>query len=257
MPFRNEESKRFAELITALAVTFGKEADHPLFVGYEMALDDLPLSAIETAVRRAIRECKFMPSGRGLRDMAGVMTGDVKTDDRALIAYTTAADAARSHGAYQSVEFADPLINACIKALGGWVVFCNWLTEEVQWRKRDFLSQYKSYSAAGISAELCAPLAGICETANGPAGYGTPPVQRIEVDLPPVRPGIVKGDIPKRITSQPVNSVVANLATTLRIAEEPAPPAKPARREWTAEEFAAHKAASIKRLTETITPCHP
>lgn len=68
-----EQAERFTVMIQALAANFRIEADTPMFMGYEMALGDLSIEEVTEAVKRACRECQFMPSGAELRTMA---TGD-------------------------------------------------------------------------------------------------------------------------------------------------------------------------------------
>lgn len=190
MAFNNSDAVKFGDLISALAVTFGREADKPMFVGYEMALDDLPLDVIDGAVRRAMRECKFMPSGRELREFAGAI--ETPSESRAVIAYGAATHAVQSVGAYRSVCFDDPMTNAVIRNLGGWERFCDWPVEEVQWRKRDFEQSYGVLSQVGIAGDMAAPLLGIFDRDK----TGAPEIARIKCDLPPLAAWIIRGPIP-------------------------------------------------------------
>lgn len=70
-----EQSERFTFMIQALAANFRVEADTPMFMGYEMALGDLSIEEVTEAVKRACRECAFMPSGAELRKMASGDSG--------------------------------------------------------------------------------------------------------------------------------------------------------------------------------------
>ena len=256
MPFNDADATRFSQLLSALAVTFGKEADTPMFIGYEMALDDLPLDAIDRAVRRAIRECKFMPSGSELRELAGA-AGEVKASDRSIVAYGAACRAVQSVGGYQAVSFDDPLANAAVRNMGGWERFCDWPTDEMQWRQRDFCRHYEALSASGISGELAAPLPGICDGQNAAGGFleFIPPTRKVCCGLPEPRKGIVRGPVPERRSivaglQKRIAGLMGKFLSKLNIC---LPSQNPERlkspvEQMTVEQFEEHKAEMIERL---------
>ena len=162
---------RFTEMLAALASTFNREADRPFFMGYEMALDDLPIEAIERACRRAIRKCKFMPSGAELRELAGELSGDA----RPALAWRAFEKAVVAQGGYRSVLFDDPLINATVRNLGGWQRCCELPAEEFdKWLRKDFLATYEAYMRGGVNGDGHFPLVGIFAQQNAIAGKSHP-----------------------------------------------------------------------------------
>ncbi len=185
---------RFMALIGALAETFQKSPSEATFLGYEMALDDLPIERIEIAVRKAMRSCKFMPLGVELRELAG----ELSTTDRPRLAWDEFERAVVSVGGYKSPDFADPLINAVVRHLGGWVRCCDMPAEEFDvWLKKEFLAAYASYMRATPSPEACGPLVGISEAHNRIVAPSHPvPLVGIGTDLPAL-PNV--GKAPPRI----------------------------------------------------------
>lgn len=61
---------RFGTVIQALAATFRVDVTEALLEGYRIGLDDLEQELFEQAARRALRECRFMPTPAELRSFA-------------------------------------------------------------------------------------------------------------------------------------------------------------------------------------------
>lgn len=180
---KKEYLAKFTDLITALAATFNREADEATFLGYEMALSDLSIEAVELAVQKAVRQCHFMPTGAELRELAG----DVGPKERAVIAFGCVAETIKRHGYYDSVSFDDPLINAAIRNLGGWerVSLIEDHEEFDKWFRKEFERVYIALCRTGASAEACKPLMGHYDKANGHAGYEQKAPLRIATGLAP------------------------------------------------------------------------
>lgn len=218
-------------------------------------LKHLPADAVRRAAKQALAESQYptIPPVGVLLRLAGGPGSNI--EDRARVAYLTASRAVRTEGGYASVEFDDALINATIRLLGGWQRFCDWPPDSVQWRQRDFEQSYRSLSATGASAELCAPLAGIIELGSehqsAADGFGERIIARIPVNLPAL-PGAVRGEL-KRIEIQP--AATTRLVKRLSIpADEPQPdPPAP----MSDEEFERRRSETIRRLRSTIPVVSP
>ena len=178
-------------LMAALATTFRVEATEALAQGYWMALDDLPIEAVEQAIRSAMRGCERMPTGAELRKLTGEMTGAM----RAVHAWGAVAKSISQHGAYASVSFDDPVINATIRNLGGWQKLCATEDEELKWVRKDFERVYGSLCVTGVSVESTQYLAGIHEQNNCAAGHQVKAPTRIATGLPPHRDGMIRGEL--------------------------------------------------------------
>lgn len=69
--------------------------------------------------------------------------------DRALIAWGRVWDAMQSVGAYQSVDFRDPIIHAAIVDIGGWQQLCRIDLDELPFVQKRFCDAFRTYSARG------------------------------------------------------------------------------------------------------------
>jgi hypothetical protein len=158
------EMERFASLISALAAAKGRECDEAMLLGYEMGLDDLPVEEIERAVRESLRDRNpHMPAPGELREFAG----DARPEDRAALAWEAVLRAIPSIGGYRSPDFDDPIINATVRSMGGWVALCDQTVEQQdRFTRAQFLKTYAGLTRTGISPELGAPLIGIAEKHN-------------------------------------------------------------------------------------------
>jgi hypothetical protein len=158
-----KQRPEFVGIITALAVTFGREASEALLTGYWMALQDLPLDDLKRAAARAIHERTFMPVPAELRELAGELTPEA----RAVIAWKAALDAERLHGYYGSVDFDDKAVNATIRNMGGWEKFTERLeNEDREWLRKEFLQIYAVYCRRGVTASEAMPLGGFHSRMN-------------------------------------------------------------------------------------------
>ena len=196
---------RFTAIITALASTFGKEADEPMFEGYLLGLDDLPIEAIERGVQRALRESKFWPTVAVLRELCGVMT----PEQRANIAWSSVCDAIKRVGYYKSPDFDDPLVTAAIHSVvpAGWMNLCDSAADGGKdWdahTRREFIAAYVRLMNGGATKLLVRPLVGFYERENATNGHPIPARVNVVTGLPQhAKPILVDhGQEPQKITA--------------------------------------------------------
>ncbi len=165
----NEPNKRFAQALLALASAFNAECDEMKVRAFWMGLDDIPIEKIELAVRLAMKGCKFMPTVRELRELAGEMS----PEQRAIRAFDAFAGAVQSLGCYGSPDFDDRVINATVNNMGGWLRICERADEPDfdVWGRKEFERIYVSLCRTGISSEMGSRLIGYHEQQNTAAGY--------------------------------------------------------------------------------------
>lgn len=209
-------------------------------------LKDVPFDVAKVSAKRSLAESQYptLPPVGVLLKNAGVDSGALQPESRALLAYSIAASAVRHHGEYESVDFEDRLINATIRNMGGWSRFCCWPSDELQWRQRDFERHYQALLQSGVSGDLAAPLVGIHETSNSSLGYVTSDIKRIHCDLPPHRPNLIRGYVPVRRIA--IEESVEHLAKSFSIDSPPNPP----QHVLTEQEFADRKTQGIARIRE-------
>lgn len=138
------DDERFAVAIGTLAVTFNQPMGDERIKAWRMALHDLPINDIATAVVRAQRECTWMPSVAELRALAG----DPTPEQRAAIVWAQINHGLNSSDSY---DCDDPITLACIRAMGGVTEFTYRCREENHWAFKSFSSLYVLYSQTGIN----------------------------------------------------------------------------------------------------------
>lgn len=161
---QKREVERLTKLVSALAAAYGREADEPLFLAWELGLDGCPMSAIETAFAAAFKErSQFMPTPGTLRAAAmnGSFAPPATVEQRAGAAWALLLDVIRTIGAVGSVQFQDPAISAVVQDLGGWIAVCDVKTADLKWLEKDFLRHYAVYATTGVPSHLAGPLIGL------------------------------------------------------------------------------------------------
>jgi len=202
----NEKSRK-SVAIMALAEMFGKQLSEPAVRMYLAAMSDVGAEAVERAAAEAASSSKFFPPPAELREMAGV----ARPEDRAILAWSQVEKAVSRFGAYKTVDFDDPLINAAIRTLGGWVSVCKRDPDEFdKWLRADFLKTYASLTRTGVTGDLCAPLPGL-------GGRGTVrridgSVEKIEPQVIPVRTGLPWAGEPQKRVAAPRKKAPALLS---------------------------------------------
>ena len=199
----SETKSTLVGCVTILAETFGKTVSPNLFKAYELGLRDLTVEQIKTATHQALQSCRFMPAPAELREMVFV-----RTEDRSVKAWLAFEAAVGANGYIKTVSFDDPIINATVKALGGWQHCCGMPAAEFDtFLQKRFQDTYCALSRAGVSAEQAAPLVGWFDQQNSRDGFAAQNVIEIDTGLPPkldrvarpTSPAIVErpADLPK------------------------------------------------------------
>jgi hypothetical protein len=147
------------DLLRVLFETFRAELSDGMMLGYLLGLRSLTMPELETAVSRAVVECKHLPRPAELLDLAG----KGNSDSRAILAWDCAVGAA-GHGPYKPVDFGDKLINATIRSLGGWPSFLSRLHgDEEKWCRQEFIKTYSAYQRQTPPEDSIRPLPGLGE----------------------------------------------------------------------------------------------
>ena len=208
------DREHFVSALEALAATFRVDPTEALLEGYWMALDDMPIEGVMRAVRSAMRQCKHMPRGVELRELAG----EINNATRAVHAWSAVQKAIGQHGAYRSVDFDDQVINATVRNLGGWIRLCELSSEEAEkWTRKDFDRIYTALCASGVTEDQAKHLVGAHEQTNAGTGFESRAPTLVRTGLPPHREGIVRELGPRSDKAMPAH-VVNLLAAATRTA---------------------------------------
>jgi hypothetical protein len=166
----------FVSAMAMLSGAFSRILTEEAVAAYWLVLEAIPAPDLAIATKRALAECRFMPTPAELLDLAGAGGA------RALAAETAEAwGAVRSamdrHDYTTSVDFG-PLVNAVVSNLGGWQFLCGRSLRDLVWDRKKFEELYAAFRAKPV-AQL--PAAEPCRGAFGGApvpiaiGGRTPP----------------------------------------------------------------------------------
>ena len=142
---------------------------------YRVLLDDLSdadfLSAI---VEICQKTTEIYPGTNIVALIRQCARGGSKEDlhSRALLAWQNVIDTVERCGSWSSVQFDDPVIHSCVRALGGWIELCSTDVTEMVWREKKFLELYPVLSKSNQTHPKY--LIGVDEKENRLNGYTEP-----------------------------------------------------------------------------------
>lgn len=249
----------FEQSIAVLIAGVGRAMPPAMVDAWRVALADLSADQLQGAIVRCLREYKFsgFPPVGQIREWAGVGEGGLRIEDRAALAWDRVLEAIRNVGAYRSVNFDDPAINATIRTLGGWQDLCDAKSDELrQFIRPRFLESYRAHVAAGVNEAAAEPLAGILASDAGRFGHIAPEPEQIDTQMP-VSVKLLpspKRETPRRLsvefTPESVRKLVLSLPDVRKAAEQPVAETvgKLSEEEWS-DRRAANMAA-LRRMVE-------
>jgi hypothetical protein len=137
------DKKRFLELITGLAHTFGMEMSVKDIENYWLFLRSYSLAEFEKAV---IHYCAS-PEGYRFMPKPGELIAAIEGNalQQAQQAWSKVLNAVRRVGGDNSVIFDDALIHGVIYDMGGWVRLCEMYQRDESFKQREFESRYVAY----------------------------------------------------------------------------------------------------------------
>lgn len=139
----------FRKMMALTAEQYGKPMSPDLIRFYFDGLSHLPIETVRSALAKHIRNTdtgQFMPK------VADILRAcDGRTEDAAYAALVLVQGAFSSVGAWQSVKFADPIINTVLRDMGGWIQICGRDAEEwAQFGSKDFMKRFRTYTERGL-----------------------------------------------------------------------------------------------------------
>jgi hypothetical protein len=165
---QDSDREAFAMALIAASEVYRQEVTQQAIALWWQTLEPYPLPAVQAAVAHHIKASRFMPTPA---DLLAIIEGSPQ--DKAEAAWQKVLKAAREHGQARSVAFDDPLIPACVLAMGGFARICMCNINDLQWLKKEWMPLYQTYSIRP-PASLPRYLPGSHETGNKSAGYDTP-----------------------------------------------------------------------------------
>lgn len=155
-----QDRAQFAAIMGGLAENFNGKLSGP---GLDMrfaALSEFSIEQVNAAAMACVRSRKFscMPTIAEIIEHIEGSKEDHKVEGETQARQVL--EAARRHGVYATVRFADPVTNAVVRQfLGGWANVCATKEEAHTWFVKDFSERYAEYKQRGV--EDVEPLRGI------------------------------------------------------------------------------------------------
>jgi hypothetical protein len=137
----NGDRQKFDSILIALAEMFEQQISETRLDLYFEALRDISIEDFQKAANVVARSGRFFPKPIDFRE---AVHGSL--DDKALQALMRLEDAVKRIGQYKSVVFDDSVIHMAVQALDGWQAVCLLQIDEWKWKRKEFLSLYKSYA---------------------------------------------------------------------------------------------------------------
>lgn len=226
----------FADLMTALSLTFDAEVSDAKSEIYFRALADLAWEDIRHAGERAIQTCTFFPKPAELR---ALIVGH--PEDIAERAWEQLGFAASQIGSYDSICIESPHTARALEVtFGSWIEFCSIALEPPMWaaKRKEFLAAYRV--AVLDKAATSRTFVGLHDRGNVPLGYVSAPQAhwRLMADgrIDAERQVLSAAPEPRQLPPAPLSSTSSSLATTLTVIPKTMsdPPAVPSQAEWDA-----------------------
>lgn len=151
---------------------------------------------------------QFMPKPA---DVVKMLRGS--TMDSALVAWAKADRAIRSVGPWLSVCFDDPLINAVISEMGGWIELTRVSDKELPFRAKEFENRYRGYCVRSQIPNYPAYLTGIAEQQNSFEGKAVEPPVLIG-DATKAQAVLQKGSKAALLTVTPLKTLLLSMEGT-------------------------------------------
>lgn len=145
---QEQDKKRKLAALYALALNYGKEFPRPLAQLWMRLLEPYSAEQVEEGVARVVSEYeyKFLPPFAVLRKAMDKASGRIPAeqllDMQAEAEWNALLDALTRCGRYDP-----PALHATtayvLRGMGGWNAACDWQTEKLEWRHKEFVEAWK------------------------------------------------------------------------------------------------------------------
>ena len=157
----DREKREFMKLLISTADLHRQELSSDVVEIWWRALKSFGLVQVKRAFSEHIQD---PVKGEWMPKPANIIAKLKGSPERsALLAWTEVEEAVSKVGRYETVQFADPVTNATIRNLGGWIWICDQNLDE-PWTQKEFERRYLAYSEIG--AGLNEPLPGLLQIQN-------------------------------------------------------------------------------------------
>lgn len=169
MALQPNDRAEFSEILTRTAEMYGTKMQPSLLELWWDVLADFDMPAIRRALTMHLRNPdtgQFMPKPADVIRMLGGTTLDA-----AQIAWAKVHGAVRRVGSWMDVIFDDPLIHCVLGDMGGWVLLCSTLEDEMPFKAREFENRYRGYARQQAAPQGVPSLTGRINAQNLAEGH--------------------------------------------------------------------------------------
>lgn len=138
---------KLATWLTGCADVYDREVSHAAMSIWWNILKAFDVEAVERAFKAHVADPdtgRFMPTPACI--VGRVMGG---SEAIAVDAWSKVLRGIKQAGGYRTVAFDDCLIHAVIESLGGWVRLCETRSDELPFRRKDFIATYIGFRRRG------------------------------------------------------------------------------------------------------------
>lgn len=176
----DSDKMEFARLLMAAGEMYSREISKELKRMYFDALRDLSIEQVSEALNAHINNPdggQYFPKPADLRRYLQGTAKQQATaiEDKAAIAWSAICEQIRKVGSYGTLRLDDKQALATVKAMGGWSMLCQSTTDELVWKRKEFVRMYETFERTPLEA-LPASLPGRIEL----SGHKAQGAQRLD-----------------------------------------------------------------------------
>lgn len=162
----NSDFEEFKKRLMAAGELYDKKVSPTLLDMYWQSLTNITLDQFIHGLNRHAVDPKhgaFWPKPADI--VRGIEADQTSIDDRAQLAWSVIVGSISRIGGNRSLQVEDRQAMAVVEAMGGWMSICMTYTDKLDWKRKEFMSIYRTYEKTPID-QLPANLPGREEIEN-------------------------------------------------------------------------------------------
>ena len=147
----DSNKKEFATLFYGTGELYDKPVTKNLLQLYFNALKTFSIEQVQDGVGKHALDPKhgsFFPKPADI--VRHLQTSEISTEEKAELAWAQVIGEVRRTGSYGTLKLDDKQAIATVKSLGSWQQLCSSTETEMTWKKKEFISMYKTYERTPI-----------------------------------------------------------------------------------------------------------
>ena len=162
---KNEDRMAFVEVVVGFAELKGKALSGPALELYWRAMEHWDLEDFRTAAAQLLRTCEFMPTPADFEKLRKAGRNTAGEAFHEAVQWCASS-------AYRNGPHPDPIVNACVRAIGGYQVIAMAEADRLPFLERRFAEHFEHISDAMDTREEVPQLAYSGLRISGPQAFG-------------------------------------------------------------------------------------